>query len=129
MMKKKMIVSVLSICAMLALSVPVSAAEAGYVGYRLPPLKGNNYTSFHKKVTNDDYITNVLENLTNTSTANFWAQDRSGSISSKYNQKKGSTQRISFNTNKDKGNEIRMAMENAKLSTGNAFAAGRVNFR
>ncbi|WP_087678566.1 hypothetical protein [Garciella nitratireducens] len=128
-MKKKRLISILSICLLLALLAPVSAAEVGYVGYKLPRLKGNNYTGYHQKATNDDYIRNIVENVSNTSTVNFWAQDHSGDISSKYNQKVGSVAKIIFNTNKDKGNSIRMAMENGKLSTGYAFVAGRVNFR
>ncbi len=68
--------NILSICLLLALLAPVSAAEVGYVGYKLPRLKGNNYTGYHQKATNDDYIRNIVENVSNTSTVNFWAQEK-----------------------------------------------------
>jgi hypothetical protein len=49
-------------------------------------MQGNNYTSYHTKETNDDYIHNIVENMSGTSTANFWADDGKA-ISKKYNQK------------------------------------------
>lgn len=126
MLKKKLLVGALAIG--LLAPAAADAAYKSYVGYRLPPLQGNNYTSYHEKQTNDDHIQNIVENLSNTSEANFWADD-GRSISKKYNQKVGSNQKIIFDTNKDKGNEVRLAMENANLSTSNAFAAGRADFR
>jgi len=126
-MKKKLLVGSLSLA--LLLPVAAEAAYKSYVGYALPAFKGNNYTSYHEKQTSDDYIMNVVENLEKTSSANFWAQDHSGSISSKYNQKKGNTTKINFNTGKSKGNDVRMAMENGEWSTSTAFVAGRVDFR
>lgn len=126
MLKKKLLIGALAIG--LLAPTAADAAYKSYVGYKLPPLKGNNYTSYHEKQTNDDHIQNKLENLANTSEANFWADDGS-SISKKYNQKVGNETKIKFDTNKDKGNEVRLAMENAKWSTKNAFAAGQADFR
>ena len=126
-MKKKLLVGALSTA--LLLPTAADAAYKSYVGYVLPALQGNNYTGYHTKETNDDYIVNIVENLEGTSTANFWAEDHNGSISSKYNQKVGNATRINFNTNKSAGNQIRMGMENAEFSFSNAFVAGRVDFR
>lgn len=128
-MTKKIIMSILSMSIILTLSVAAFASEIPYVGYKLGRFKQNNHTGYHEKATNDDYIKNVVENLSKTSTASFWADDSSGKISKKYNQKVSSTAKIKFNTNKDKGNDIRMTMENASFSVNDAFVAGRVDFR
>lgn len=127
MLKKKLLVGTL-VFGILAPTV-ASAAYKSYVGYSLPPMQGNNYTSYHTKETNDDYIHNIVENMSGTSTANFWADDGKA-ISKKYNQKVKSSVTINFNTNKDKGNEIRMGMENDTWELNKyGFVAGRVDFR
>ncbi|WML37967.1 hypothetical protein RCG19_11980 [Neobacillus sp. OS1-2] len=133
MLKKKLVVGTLAL-GLLAPTV-ASAAYNSYVGYSLPPLGGNNYTYYHTKATNDDYIHNIVENIDGAANAaNFWAEDKtlisSGTISQKYKQTVGSAQTIKFLKNESAGTNVRMAMENYSLKLNDyGFVAGRVDFR
>lgn len=109
-----------------------AVSAAGYMGYKLPAMQGNNYTSAHSKTTTANYITNKLENVEGTSTVTFWANNSTKrQISNDYDQKKGNTSNIKFTTDgyAAKGKEIILGMENANWSLDTAFCAGTVNFR
>ena len=70
------------------LSSAAYSQAASYTAYALKLNKTNNFTSMHAKTTSDDYITNEVTAITNTSYANFWAVNNSKSkISNKYNGK------------------------------------------
>ena len=127
--KKKILAGVLAF-AILAPTV-ANAAYVSYVGYSLPPFQKNNYTSYHKIKTNDDYIYNIVENISvDAKSVKFWAQWNGDKWSKKYTQKKGSSQKIEFDKNLDKGNKVRLAMENSSYNIKNyGFVAGRVDFR
>lgn len=129
-MKKLRKIIVTSLCASILSISAVSAA--GYVGYKLPAMQGNNYTGTHAKTTADGYITNRLENVEGTSTVTFWANNSTKKqISNDYDQKKGNTSTIKFTTSgyAAKGTEIILGMENASWSLSTAFCAGTVDFR
>ena len=129
-MKKLRKILATSLCACVLSISAVSAA--GYVGYKLPAMQGNNYTGTHKKTTTANYITNKLENVEGTSTVTFWANNSTErQISNDYDQKKGNTSNIKFTTSgyAAKGKEIILGMENASWSFSTAFCAGTVNFR
>ena len=67
------------------LSSAAYSQAASYTAYALKLNKTNNFTSMHAKTTSDDYITNEVTAITNTSYANFWAVNNSKSkISNKY---------------------------------------------
>ena len=69
------------------LSSAAYSQAASYTAYALKLNKTNNFTSMHAKTTSDDYITNEVTAITNTSYANFWAVNNSKSkISNKYKQ-------------------------------------------
>lgn len=129
-MKKFRKIFATTLCAGILSISAVSAA--GYVGYKLPPMQGNNYTGAHAKTTSANYITNKLENVEGTSTVTFWANNSTKrQISNDYDQKKGNTSNIRFTTSgyAAKGKEIILGMENANWTFGTAFCAGTVNFR
>lgn len=126
-MKKK--IFLVSFIFLLIVPGAVSASYISYTGYSLPPLQQNNYTGYHEKQTNNDYIENIVENLSNTDTVNFWAENSSGAISKKYNQKIGSYAKINFDVDMIAGQDVRMGMENAHWYWREyAFVAGRVDF-
>lgn len=129
-MKKLRKIIITSLCLGILSVSAVSAA--GYVGYKLPAMQGNNYTSAHSKTSTANYITNTLENVEGTDTVTFWANNSSKrQISNDYDQKKGNTSNIKFTTDgyAAKGKEIILGMENASWSLSTAFCAGTVNFR
>lgn len=129
-MKKLKKIIATSLCAAVLSISAVSAT--GYVGYKLPAMKGNNYTSAHSKKTADSYIKNKLENVEGTDTVTFWANSSTKKqISADYDQKKGSNPTIKFTTSgyAKKGIQIILGMENASWSLSTAFCAGTVDFR
>lgn len=110
-------------------------SAATYTAYVLKPLGGNNYTYWHVKQTKTNFIANKVTAFTNASSANFWAQYDGGAIlgtqtaSRKYTQKVNSTYTtINMLLSVDAGKRMRLAMENANLSTSNAFVSGNVEF-
>jgi hypothetical protein len=129
MLKKRVLAGVLALGVLIPTTV--SAGYVSYVGYSLPPLKKNNYTSYHDKVTNDDYIHNIVENISgDADTVTFWAEYDDDRYSNKYDQKIGNATTIELDGNLDVGNEVRLAMENADWKlTDYGFVAGRVDFR
>lgn len=129
-MKKLRKIIITSLCLGILSVSAVSAA--GYVGYKLPAMQGNNYTGAHSKTSTANYITNTLENVEGTDTVTFWANNSSKrQISNDYDQKKGNTSNIKFTTDgyAAKGTQIILGMENASWSLSTAFCAGTVNFR
>lgn len=111
----------------------VSAGYQSYVGYSLPPLKQNNFTNTHKKVTGNQYITNKVTNLQNTGTVTMWAtNDQKTPISADYDFKVGSHNDIKFNNNTPayQGQSVAMGMQNGSYYfTEYAFVAGEVDFQ
>lgn len=110
-----------------------SVYAANYSSYKLPRLKGNNYTNAHVKVTNDKYITNKVTSISGTSFANFWAVDQNNrSQSSKYKQNVSNTATVIYfknSSNLASGQNVKMAMENESYSFGHGFVSGSVDFR
>ncbi|AKI91133.1 hypothetical protein ACMX8W_03740 [Bacillus subtilis] len=128
-MKKKIVAGVLGLTLLMPLGA--GAAYKSYTGYVLGGNSSNNYTGYHSKETSNQHIMNTVENFQKASSANFWAQ-RSGAdtVSSKYNQKKGNTTKIKFDDTVNKGQKVRLAMENANWKQfSRAFVAGRADFR
>ncbi|MBO0588372.1 MULTISPECIES: DUF2712 domain-containing protein [unclassified Sporosarcina] len=110
-----------------------SASGGPYTSYVLKPLGGNNYTNFHTKSQDSDWLLNKVTALTNTTAANFWGEYdgliTTETISAKYTQKVATTYTtISFYRNVKAGSNVRLAMENANVSTSNAFVSGDVEF-
>lgn len=75
-MKKKVFSIILGGMLLVGSSVSALAGEQRYSGYQLYGGYQNNYTSFHSKDTDDDYISNRITNLSGTDTATFWACDK-----------------------------------------------------
>lgn len=87
----------------------------------------------HAKTTSDDYITNEVTAITNTSYANFWAVNNSKSkISNKYKQGvgTGSCNLIFTKSGYNSTNtQVGMGMENYQSQLSTAFVSGNVDFR
>lgn len=135
LMKRYLRKIILAILLSLTIIIPnfVFADYESYVAYSLPRLKGDNYTNVHDKQTNDNYIKNQVTALDNTDSADFWVVTQDGTrISDNYNQKV-TNYPITINfrptIHKYKGDQIKMGMQNARLSTGYAFVSGKVDFR
>lgn len=83
--------------------------------------------------TADDYITNEVTAITNTSYANFWAVNNSKSkISNKYKQGvgTGSCNLIFTKSGYNSTNtQVGMGMENYQSQLSTAFVSGNVDFR
>lgn len=137
-MKKSRILKCLAVV-ILALGIFTGAgmftSAATYTAYVLKPLGGNNYTNWHVKQTKTNFIANKVTAFTNASAANFWAQYDGGGIlgtqvaSPKYKQKVSSMHTtINMYLSVDAGKRMRLAMENANISTTNAFVSGNVEF-
>lgn len=130
-LRKSVGAMMLSLCLVSVFGTYVSAAT--YTAYTLKLNKTNNYTSVHAKTTADDYITNEVTAITNTTYANFWAinnsQDR---ISNKYKQGVGTGSIDILFTSKgyDSINtQVGMGMENYNISLSTAYVSGDVDFR
>lgn len=93
----------------------------------------NNYTNFHKKSSKSNFILNKVTALTNTTAANFWVEYKglvtTETVSPKYKQRVQSDYtKLSLYSSLDQGANVRLVMENANLSTLNAFVSGDVSF-
>ncbi|GMX61664.1 MULTISPECIES: hypothetical protein [Paenibacillus] len=134
-MKIKMNLKVLGIASFVFLAaIPaVSAGFQPYVGYSLPPLKKNNYTNTHIKVTGNQYIENKVTNLQNTGSVTMWAtNDQKTPVSADYDFKVGSHNNITFNNNTPlyQGQGVAMGMQNGSWYWQEyAFVAGEVDFK
>lgn len=121
----------LSLCLIIGLATYASANT--YTAYALKLNKTNNYTSVHDKTTADNYITNEVTAITNTSYANFWAINSSKSrISNKYKQGVGTGRvNILFTSSgyDSTGQQVGMGMENYVSQITTAFVSGDVDFR
>lgn len=115
------------------LSSAAYSQAASYTAYALKLNKTNNFTSMHAKTTSDDYITNEVTAITNTSYANFWAVNNSKSkISNKYKQGvgTGSCNLIFTKSGYNSTNtQVGMGMENYQSQLSTAFVSGNVDFR
>ena len=115
------------------LSSAAYSQAASYTDYALKLNKTNNFTSMHAKTTSDDYITNEVTAITNTSYANFWAVNNSKSkISNKYKQGvgTGSCNLIFTKSGYNSTNtQVGMGMENYQSQLSTAFVSGNVDFR
>ena len=87
----------------------------------------------HFKTTNEDYITNQVTAVTDTTYVNFWAVTSSNKkISQKYKQGVNTgkkTLKFSSSYNLGKGDEVGMGMENYENSLHTAWVSGSVNFK
>ena len=110
------------------LSSAAYSQAASYTAYALKLNKTNNFTSMHAKTTSDDYITNEVTAITNTSYANFWAVNNSKSkISNKYKQGvgTGSCNLIFTKSGYNSTNtQVGMGMENYQSQLSTAFVSG-----
>lgn len=109
-----------------------AASTPRYVGYKLPTMQGNNYTSAFSKTISANYITNTIENVEGTSTVTFWINNSTNrQISNDYDQKKGNTSDIKFTIDgyAAKGIQNVLGIENASWFFSTAFCAKTVNFR
>lgn len=108
-----------------------AAERQTYTAYKIPAMKGNNYTGIHQKEGTKGYITNKVTAMTDVSTVTFWAINGNyEQISNDYDQKVGNQTDIVFTTvgyNK-KGVEVGMGMENASVTPTVGFVSGWVNF-
>lgn len=124
------------ICASLLLAMVIgtnvfAAGRKNYTAYKLPALKGNNYTGTHNKENTRNYITNQVNAVSNTGTVTFWATDENHRpISGDYYQKAGNNSKLKFTTSdyNKKGKPVCMGMENYDWSLNTAFVSGWVNF-
>lgn len=120
-------------CAGCVFSSAAYSQAASYTAYALKLNKTNNFTSMHAKTTSDDYITNEVTAITNTSYANFWAVNNSKSkISNKYKQGvgTGSCNLIFTKSGYNSTNtQVGMGMENYQSQLSTAFVSGNVDFR
>ena len=92
--------------------------------------KGNNYTGAYGKETRDQFVTNEITALTDTDIVDFWAADvNKGRLSPIYQQKLGMVQDIYFNNYQTIGTQIRLGMQNGRLSLSYAFVSGRADLR
>ena len=137
-LKNHLLYSIITLMA-IAMLFPITAfaqaysQAASYTAYALKLNKTNNFTSMHAKTTSDDYITNEVTAITNTSYANFWAVNNSKSkISNKYKQGvgTGSCNLIFTKSGYNSTNtQVGMGMENYQSQLSTAFVSGNVDFR
>ncbi|MCF0131148.1 MAG: hypothetical protein HUJ71_05445 [Pseudobutyrivibrio sp.] len=122
------------LCAFCVVTSATTFSQASsYTAYSLGRNKTNNFTSMHEKTTSDNYISNQVTAITNTSYANFWAvNNKKSRISSKYKQGvgTGSCKLIFTSSDYDKeGTQVGMGMEDYQIHFDYAFVSGTVDFR
>lgn len=126
--KKVLLVTVLMVVAF-----TTSALAIGYERYALYANQVNNYTYSHEKQYNDLYLTNKVDDLSNTDLATFWATNSDkNQISGDYMMGEGSTANINWLSGfgyMNQGTSVRMGMENYHWDFGAAYASGDVDFR
>lgn len=136
-MKKKFFSIIMGGMLLVGTSVSAIASEKSYSGYILYGNYQNNYTSFHSKDTDDDYISNRITSLSGTDTATFWACDKIDyptdphrKISNSYDYTESDidedAQELDFKSkyDMDSGEKVALGMEDGE---GHSKAVGRVS--
>lgn len=108
----------------------VSAAYNVYTDYFLYSLCANNYTNAHVKTTDTQNIVNTVTSFKDTNKGNFWATDSNKNrISRVAAQSVGTSSLLTFTKEKNRGDSVRLGMENFNQVATNAKVSGEVNFK
>ncbi|WP_019278427.1 hypothetical protein [Clostridium botulinum] len=122
----------LTLACLTLLSVPslASMSPESYEAYELPRFCGNNYTNKHAKTTGSQFLDNKVTKLTDAPGANMWACNAEKDMVSKkvtFRSDKA-YYKIKFNKRLNKGNWVRMGMENTECTDSRGFVSGVVYF-